>query len=57
MLLLAEPDFGATVVLGAMSLAVLFVAGARLRDLLLAGLVGVVLLTALALSSITGSCA
>ena len=39
-LLLAEPDFGATVVLGATSLTVLFVGGARLRDLLLAVLVG-----------------
>ena len=35
-LLLLEPDFGATVVLGATSLTVLFVGGARLRDLLLA---------------------
>jgi len=50
-LLLAEPDFGATVVLGAMSLAVLFVGGARLRDLMLAGLVGGALLTALAFSA------
>ena len=50
-LLLAEPDFGATVVLGATSLTVLFVAGARLRDLLLATLVGGALLTALAFSA------
>jgi cell division protein FtsW len=50
-LLLAEPDFGATVVLGATSLAVLFVGGARLRDLLLALLVGGTLLTMLAFSA------
>jgi cell division protein FtsW len=51
MLLLAEPDFGATVVLGATTLTVLFVGGARLRDLLLAVLVGGALLTALAFSA------
>jgi cell division protein FtsW len=39
MLLLAEPDFGALVVLTAASLGVLFVAGARLRDVALAFLV------------------
>jgi cell division protein FtsW len=50
-LLLAEPDFGATVVLGATSLAVLFVGGARLRDLLLAVLVGGAALTFLAFSA------
>ena len=50
-LLLAEPDFGATVVLGATSLTVLFVGGARLRDLLLAVLVGGTLLTVLAFSA------
>ena len=50
-LLLAEPDFGATVVLGATSLTVLFVGGARLRDLLLAVLVGGALLTVLAFSA------
>ena len=50
-LLLAEPDFGATVVLGATSLTVLFVGGARLRDLLLALLVGGTLLTMLAFSA------
>ena len=50
-LLLAEPDFGATVVLGATSLTVLFVGGARLRDLLLAVLVGGAVLTALAFSA------
>jgi cell division protein FtsW len=51
MLLLLEPDFGATVVLGATALAVLFVGGARLRDLLLAMLVGGGVLTALAFSA------
>ena len=50
-LLLAEPDFGSAVVLGATTLAVLFVAGARLRDFLLAVAVGLVLLVILALSS------
>jgi len=50
-LLLLEPDFGATVVLGATALAVLFVGGARLRDLLLAVLVGGGVLTALAFSA------
>ena len=50
-LLLAEPDFGATVVLAATSLTVLFVGGARLRDLMLAVLVGGALLTALAFSA------
>ena len=50
-LLLAEPDFGATVVLCATSLTVLFVGGARLRDLLLAVLVGGGALTALAFSA------
>ena len=50
-LLLAEPDFGSAVVLGATTLGVLFVAGARLRDFLLAVAVGMVLLAILALSS------
>jgi cell division protein FtsW len=50
-LLLLEPDFGATVVLGATSLAVLFVGGARLRDLMLAALAGGTLLTLLAFSA------
>jgi cell division protein FtsW len=50
-LLLLEPDFGATVVLGATSLAVLFVGGARLRDLLLAAFAGGTLLTLLAFSA------
>jgi cell division protein FtsW len=36
MLLLLEPDFGATVVLTATALGLLFIAGARLRDLALA---------------------
>ncbi len=51
MLLLAEPDFGATVVLLATALTVLFVGGARLRDLGLAVLVGGTLLTVLAFSA------
>jgi cell division protein FtsW len=50
-LLLLEPDFGATVVLGATALTVLFVGGARLRDLMLAMLVGGGVLTALAFSA------
>jgi cell division protein FtsW len=50
-LLLAEPDFGSAVVLGATALGVLFVAGARMRDFLLAVAVGVVLLAILAASS------
>ncbi len=50
-LLLLEPDFGAAVVLGATSLAVLFVGGARLRDLMLAALAGGTLLTLLAFSA------
>jgi cell division protein FtsW len=50
-LLLLEPDFGATVVLAATSFTVLFVGGARLRDLLLAVLVGGTLLTVLAFSA------
>jgi cell division protein FtsW len=50
-LLLAEPDFGAAVVLGATSLGVLFVGGARVRDFLLATAAGGALLAMLALSS------
>lgn len=50
-LLLAEPDFGATVVLGATTLTVLFVGGARLRDLFLATAVGGTVLTLLAFSA------
>jgi cell division protein FtsW len=51
MLLLAEPDFGATVVLGTTSLTVLFIGGARLRDLMLAVLAGGTVLTLLAFSA------
>ena len=51
LLLLMEPDFGATTVLFATGLAVLFVAGARLRDVLLLLGVGILLLGALALTS------
>ena len=50
-LLLAEPDFGAAVVLTATSLGVLFVGGARLRDFFLSFLVAIAALSALALSS------
>jgi cell division protein FtsW len=50
-LLLLEPDFGATVVLGATALTVLFIGGARLRDLLLALVTGGGVLTALAFSA------
>jgi cell division protein FtsW len=50
-LLLLEPDFGATVVLGATALTVLFIGGARLRDLMLAVTVGGGVLTALAFSA------
>ncbi len=50
-LLLLEPDFGAAVVLTATSLGVLFVAGARLRDFLLAVTVGGAVMTVLAVSS------
>jgi cell division protein FtsW len=50
-LLLLEPDFGAAVVLTATSLGVLFVGGARLRDFLLAVVIGGVTLGALAFSS------
>lgn len=49
-LLLAEPDFGATVVLCATALTVLFVGGARIRDLFLATLAGGLVLTLLAFS-------
>ena len=41
-LLLLEPDFGATVVLTATSLGLLFIAGARMRDVVLAGLIATV---------------
>ena len=49
--LLAEPDFGAAVVVVATSLGMLFVAGARLRDFVLAAIVAGGVLSALALSS------
>ncbi len=51
MLLLAEPDYGAAVVLTVTSLALLFVAGARLRDLGVAAAVGGGALAMLALSA------
>jgi cell division protein FtsW len=51
LLLLAEPDFGAAVVVVATSLGVLFVAGARLRDFVLAATVAGGALGALAFSS------
>ncbi len=50
-LLLLEPDFGATVVLGATALTVLVVGGARLRDLRLALVVGGGVLTVIAFSA------
>ncbi len=50
-LLMLEPDFGATVVLCATALTVLFVGGARLRDLLLAFVAGGGALTAIAFSA------
>ena len=49
--LLAEPDFGAAVVLLATALAMLFVAGARIRDFLLFFLVGSAAMAALAVAS------
>lgn len=51
LLLLLEPDFGATAVLLATSLGVLFVAGARLRDLCVAALAAGAALGALIWSS------
>ena len=51
LLLLLEPDFGSTVVLLSRASAILFVAGARLRDFVLADAVGGVALGVLALSS------
>jgi cell division protein FtsW len=50
-LLLLEPDFGATTVLFATGLAVLFVAGARLRHVFLLLAAGTLILGALALTS------
>ncbi|MBM5813049.1 MAG: putative lipid II flippase FtsW [Gammaproteobacteria bacterium] len=51
LLLLAEPDFGAAAVLGITGVAILFVAGARLRDVLLVLAAGLLGAAALALSS------
>jgi cell division protein FtsW len=51
LLLLLEPDFGAAVVLCATGTAVLFVAGARVRDFLLVAGLGVAALAFLALAS------
>ena len=48
MLLLAEPDFGAAIVLLATALVVLFVAGARIRDFIVffsAAVIAIVILT------------
>ncbi|HSG64657.1 MAG TPA: putative lipid II flippase FtsW [Gammaproteobacteria bacterium] len=50
-LLLAEPDFGAAVVLTATTLGMLFIGGARLRDFLVAVVVAGGALASLALSS------
>ncbi|MCH7821181.1 MAG: putative lipid II flippase FtsW [Proteobacteria bacterium] len=50
-LLLAEPDFGAAIVLLATALIILFVAGARIRDFLLFFSAALVGMTALALAS------
>lgn len=50
-LLLAEPDFGAAIVLLATALAMLFVAGARLRDFCLFFAVAVIAMAALAITS------
>ncbi|HEX7718832.1 MAG TPA: putative lipid II flippase FtsW [Woeseiaceae bacterium] len=50
-LLLAEPDFGAAIVLLATALAMMFVAGARLRDFCLFFGVAVIAMAALAITS------
>ncbi len=50
-LLLAEPDFGAAIVLLATALAMLFVAGARVRDFLLFFCAAIIAMAALAVSS------
>ena len=50
-LLLAEPDFGAAIVLLATALVVLFVAGARIRDFLLFFSAAVIAMVGLALTS------
>ncbi len=51
LLLLAEPDFGAAIVLLATALAMLFVAGARIRDFLIFFGVAVLAMAALAITS------
>jgi cell division protein FtsW len=51
LLLLAEPDFGAAIVLLATALAMLFVAGARIRDFLIFFGVAVLAMVALAITS------
>ena len=51
MMLLAEPDFGATIVLLATAMVMLFVAGARMRDFFLFLVVGGVGLSAMAIAS------
>jgi cell division protein FtsW len=51
MMLLAEPDFGATIVLLATAMVMLFVAGARMRDFFLFLIVGGVGLSAMAIAS------
>ncbi len=50
-LLLAEPDFGAAVVLLATALAMMFVAGARIRDFVVFFMAAVMAMAALALAS------
>lgn len=50
-LLLAEPDFGALVVLTATAVGMLFVAGARLRDVFAAAVIGGAAIAALAYSA------
>jgi cell division protein FtsW len=50
-LLLAEPDFGAAVVLLATAMAMMFVAGARIRDFLVFFLAAVIAMAALAFAS------
>ena len=50
-LLLAEPDFGAAVVLLVTALVMMFVAGARIRDFLVFAVVAVVAMASLALAS------
>ena len=50
-LLLAEPDFGAAIVLLATALAMLFIAGARIRDFLVFFSMAVIAMAALAITS------